>query len=92
MQRYKSLGQSLGLKPQSICVYLCVIVAKRKGRNGKETYGYKEPLFVLKKKVEVPPRLNARKILYGVLRRRMPRLRGAIFQILAPSEMLKGGK
>ena len=69
-----------------------VIVAKRKGRNGKETYGYKEPLFVLKKKVEVPPRLNARKILYGVLRRRMPRLRGAIFQILAPSEMLKGGK
>ena len=60
-----------------------VIVAKRRGRGGKEVYGYKEPLYVLKKRVKVPPRLNARKILYGVLRRRMPRLRGAIYQILS---------
>ena len=70
-----------------------VIVAKRKGRKkGKQVYATKEPLYVLKKSVKVPPRLNARKILGGVLKKRMPRLRGAIFQILAPPSMLKGSR
>ena len=60
-----------------------VIVAKRKGRRGKEEYGTKEPLYVLKKSVTVPPRLNARKNLGWVLKKRMPKLRGAIYQILS---------
>ena len=70
-----------------------VIVAKKKGRKkGSQVYATKEPLYVLKKEVKVPPRLNARKTLGGVLKKRMPRLRGAIFQILAPASMLKGGR
>ena len=70
-----------------------VIVAKRKGRKkGSQVYGTKSPLYVLKKEVTVPARLEARTNLYAVLRKRMPRLRGAIFQILAPPSMLKGSR
>jgi len=70
-----------------------VIVAKRRGRKkGSWVYATKEPLFILKESVRVPPRLDARKNLGIVLKKRMPRIRKDIVQILSPSSYKGGGR
>jgi hypothetical protein len=76
-----------------------IIVSRPPGKTDKKTVGrgakkrlFGKALYVLKRTVKLEPRLGAYKRLRQVVRKRMPRLRGAIFQILAPPSMLKGGR
>jgi len=66
-----------------------IIVSRPPGKTDKKTVGrdnrlFGTALYVLKRKVTLKPRLGAYKNLQLVVRKRMPRLRGAIYQILAP--------
>ena len=68
-----------------------IIVSRPVSKMDKKTVGrgdkkrlFGTALYVLKRKVTLEPRLGAYKRLRQVVRKRMPRLRGAIYQILAP--------